>query len=103
MLSVVKTICRDNNPIVTEMMDRTSNLKEREFAELTISRFNNFCASLASTIHPTLAPTVGSQQVRGKPAPILKQGFLGCKICFFFGLQEQTSFAQAMFLKLMGQ
>lgn len=93
MLSVVKTICRHNKPIVTEMMDRTANLKEREFTELKISCFNNFCAPLSPTIHPTLSPTVGSQQVQGVLAPILEQGFLCCKVCFLFGLQEETLFA----------
>ena len=72
------------------MTDGTANLKGRKFTELKISHFNHFCASLIPAIHPTLAPTVGSQQVRGMLAPIPEQGFLCCKICFLSGLQEET-------------
>lgn len=72
------------------MTDGTANLKGRKFTELKTSHFNHFCAFLTPAIHLTLAPTVGSQQVRGRLAPISEQGFLCYKIAFLPGLQEET-------------
>lgn len=51
--------------------------------------FDSFLC-IPTAVQPTLAETVGSQQVQGTTGPLPEQGFSCCKIDFLSGLQEET-------------
>lgn len=70
------------------MTDEPTNLKGGNSQNLNFPFYSFLCIS--SAVQPTLAETVGLQQVQGAFTPLPEQGFLCCKIYFLFGLQEET-------------